>query len=321
VPALLLVLVVLLYAVLLSNGLYARLHKHPLGRLFGDAGSVDTFTPEVWSKKLLSSLKKALVYGGPGVVNHDYEGEITDQGDTVHINSVSRPTIGTYTKGATSIVPEQLTTAERSLIIDQSKYFAFEVDDIDRRQNAADILPEAMVEAAYALADVADQFIESLSTGVVSANALGTIAVPVGTATNAYDLVLVPLKVALDNANVPTTGRYVVVPPWFHGRLLLDARFIKVNEAGDAGQALRNGMVGRAAGFDILMSNNAPLVTGDDYRVLAGHPMAISYAEQINKTEAYRPQDSFSDAVKGLHLYGGKLVRPYAIATAVASQT
>lgn len=282
--------------------------------------AITRFRPQIWSAQLLVSLKKTMVYGGPGIVNRDYEGEISAAGDTVKITSISRPTIGTYVPNVTKITPEQLTDAQRNLVIDQSKYFAFEVDDVDARQAKGNVMPEAMNEAAYALADVADQYIASLYTGVATANNLGTISVTAATPTDAYDKVLVPLKVTLDDANVPTNGRYVVVPPWFHGRLLLDSRFIKINEAGTS-EGLRNGMVGRAAGFDILLSNNAPNPSGDDYVVQAGTPMAISYAEQINKTEAYRPQDSFADAVKGLHLYGAKLTRPEAIAVATASMT
>jgi hypothetical protein len=80
-------------------------------------------------------------------------------------------------------------------------------------------------------------------------------------------------------------------------------------------------MVGRAFGFDIYMSNNVVNTTGDDYRVCAGYPGAISFASQINKVEAYRPQSSFSDALKGLSLYGAKLVRPSGVATLIASIT
>ncbi|MDF1596955.1 MAG: P22 phage major capsid protein family protein [Acidimicrobiia bacterium] len=282
--------------------------------------SLATFIPEIWSKLLLASLKKSLVYAAPGVVNRDYEGEISEQGDTVTINSISRPTIGTYVKGSTTITPEQLTTAQRKLIVDQSKYFAFEVDDVDKRQAAGDVIPEAIVEAAYGLRDVADQYVVSLYTGVVAANDLGTIAVVAATPTNAYDLVLVPLMVALDDASVPKEGRYVVIPPWFHGRLLRDDRFVRADASGGT-EALRNGFIGRASGFDIRMSNNTPNPVGDDNVVLAGFPGAISFAEQINKVEAYRPEDSFSDAVKGLHLYGAKLVRPNGIAIATVSPT
>ena len=96
--------------------------------------------------------------------------------------------------------------------------------------------------------------------------------------------------------------------------------FARVDASGDS-QGLREGLVGRAFGFDVYVSNNCVNVTGDDYIVQAGVPGAISFAEQINKVEAYRPESSFSDALKGLHLYGAKLVRPDAIATLTASIT
>lgn len=281
--------------------------------------AITNFIPEVWSAQLLSSLKKSLVYGGPSVVNRNYEGEISDSGDTVRITSISRPTVATYTKNSTTITPETLTDANRSLLIDQSKYFAFEVDDIDLRQsrNGGALMSEAADEAAYALRDVADQYIAGLYTGADAGNALGTVAV---TSAALAVTQLINLKVKLDNANVPTEGRYVVVPPWYHGLLLASDTFVRVDASGSS-EALRNGMVGRAFGFDVLVSNNAPLVTGDDYAVLAGHPSAISFAEQIVKVEAYRPESAFSDAIKGLHVYGAKLVRPSAIATVVASIT
>jgi hypothetical protein len=126
--------------------------------------------------------------------------------------------------------------------------------------------------------------------------------------------------VKLDESNVPTEGRYCAIPPWAHGRLLIDGRFIKANEAAtDQGQ--RNGQVGRAAGFDILVSNNiqtnaAPggaTNTNTRYRVIAGHSIATTFADQVSKVEAYRPEDSFADAVKGLHLYGAKVFRPEAL--------
>lgn len=280
--------------------------------------SVDTFKPEVWAAALLASLKKRLVYGM--LVNRDYEGEISEFGDTVTINSISRPAIATYTPNSTTITPEQLTTAQRKLIVDQAKYFAFYIDDIDARQVRGDLIPAAMAESAYGLADVADQFIAALYTGVQAANALGTIAVVTGTPTNAYDLVLVPLKVKLDEANVPQEGRWCVIPPWFHGRLLRDDRFIRADAAGRAA-ASASGFVGEAAGMQIHVSNNTPAPGGDDNVVIAGTNGAISFAQQISKVEAYRPEDGFEDAVKGLSLYGGKLVRPDGIATCQASQT
>lgn len=284
--------------------------------------AITRFRPEIWSAQLLVGLRKSLVYGGPGIVNRDYEGEIRQAGDTVRITSISDPTINDYVANSTTIVPETLTDAQRTLLIDQCKYFAFEVDDVDARQAIGNVIPEAMSRAAYKLADIADQFIAGLYTGVQSAN-IATAVTSIVAATDttwhlAYDAVLVPLKVVLDEANVPTMGRYVVIPPWLHGIMLRDPRFVRVDESGTS-EGLRNGQVGRAAGFDILLSNNVP-VNGAVYTVQAGISTAITMAEQINKTEAYRPQDSFGDAVKGLALYGAKLIRPDCIATCAVTK-
>lgn len=319
-PALL-VAVFVAYAI--AHRLTARLLGLDLGGVArGDAGGIDTFVPEVWARKLLQATRKRLVYASPAVCNRDYEGEIAEAGDTVTINSVSDPTIGTYTPGTTSIVPEQLTTAQRKLVVDQAKYFAIEVDDVDARQAAGNVLAEGMSRGGYKLADTQDQYVEALArAGVASANALGTVAAVAATPEDFYDDVLVPLSVLLDEADVPSEMRYCIIPPWCHGRLLRDDRFIRSDATGDATAASRTGMIGEAAGFTLYKSNNAPLITGDDYGVLAGHPAAITCADQVNKTEAYRPEDSFSDAVKGLHLYGAKVTRPDHIATAAVSQT
>jgi N4-gp56 family major capsid protein len=281
------------------------------------------FRPEIWSANLLVALRKTLVYAGPGVVNRDYEGEISEAGDTVRITSISDPTIGTYVPNSTTITPEELTDAQRTLLIDQVKYFAFKVDDVDQRQAKGNVIPEAISRAAYKLADTMDQFVAGLYTGIQSANVVGSTGSPVATNTtpaNVYDLVLVPLMVKLDEANVSREGRYVIVPPSVHGQLLRDSRFIKLNESGTQ-EGLRNGMVGRAAGFDIMVSNNTPNPTGAVRVVQAGVQAALSFAEQINKTEAYRPEGGFSDAIKGLALYGSKLVRPEAAAIAYVDPT
>jgi N4-gp56 family major capsid protein len=276
-----------------------------------------TFIPEVWSATMLTSLKKELVFAGPDVANRNYEGDIRNMGDTVRVRSMGRPTVASYVKGSTSIVPEQLTDAQRSLVIDQAKYFAFEVDDIDTAQSPGGELDEGLTEAVYALRDVADQYVAGFYSQAASANAIGTVSVT--TAALAYTQIR-RLKVALDKANVPQEGRYVIVPPWYHGLLLEDARFVDASSYGSTVPIL-NGEVGRALGFKVLMSNNVVNTTGDDWAVMAGIPGAIAFAEQINKVETYRPQDSFSDAVKGLHVYGAKVMRPDALATVIASES
>lgn len=288
---------------------------------------VTTFVPEVWSPVLLESLKKAQVFASERIVNRDYEGEIKQAGDVVHINSVSRPTISSYTVN-TAITVENLTTADRTLVVDQQKYFAFAVDDVDKRQAASgpNLLGGGITEAAYGMSDDSDKFIAGLYTSVQTANRVNNgTAVAVTTGDIAYTQ-LTQLKRKADEANIPTMGRWLVVPPWYHA-LLLDTNKFAANPAysGAVGatveNALINGFVGKAAGFDIYMSNNAVLVTGDDYACLGGVTSAISFAEQINEVEAYRLQSYFGDAVRGLHLYGAKVVRPDALVYLLASQT
>ena len=273
----------------------------------------------VFARELQSSLKKALVFAGPQAVNRNYEGEIRQTGDSVRIRSISRPTIAAYTKNVTTITPETLTDAERTLLINQANYFAFEIDDVDMAQvqNGGGLMSEAALESAFGLADVADLYVAGLYTGAAAANKITTTAIT--TAALAVTG-LINLKVKLDNANVPNQGRYVIVPSWYHGLLLQSNNFISVSDSGTS-EALRNGNVGRAFGFDIFVSNNVTLVTGDDYLVSAGYTGAITFASQINKVESYRPEDAFSDALKGLNLFGAKLVRPSGIATLVASIT
>lgn len=278
--------------------------------------AVDSFIPEVWSAELLTTLDESYVLAAPGAVNRDYEGEITRAGDTVHIGSLTDPTVSNYVKNVTVIDPQTLTTTDQTLLIDQSKYFAFEVDDIDRRQamNGGALLTTAARRAAVKLQELADTFVGTLMT----TNA-GTV-LPAGGAASAEDAfrILIRLKVSLDNQNVPQAGRWIAVTPEFYSLLLRDNRFIDASASGTT-DALRNGIVGRALGFDVRVSTNlpagtaatAPAVSGF---VIAGHAMATTFAEQISKTEAYRPDNAFSDAVKGLHLYGAKVVRPEALA-------
>lgn len=278
--------------------------------------AVDTFIPEVWRAELLTTLDENYVLAAPQATNRDYEGTIANAGDTVHIGTLTDPTVSTYTKNVTTIDPQTLTTTDQSLVIDQSKYFAFEVDDVDQRQaqNGGALLTTAARRAAVKLQELADTYIGTLMT----TNA-GTIlaAQDVATAAAAY-AVLVRLKVALDRANVPQSGRWVAVSPEFYGLLLMDARFTDASAYGQGG-VVSNGLVGRALGFDVRVSTNLPAGTAGTLPevsswIIAGHQMATTFAEQINKTEAYRPDNSFSDAIKGLHLYGAKVVRPEALA-------
>ncbi len=282
--------------------------------------AINNFIPAVWSGRLLENLRKALVYGQEGVINRDYQGEISDVGNTVKINAIGAVTVFNYVKNTNMPAAQDLTDSQLSLLIDQAKAFNFQVDDVDRVQQTPKVTDAAMREAAYALRDAADQYIASLYTGVQAGNTIGDDTTPVvPTATTAYER-LVDLSVILDEDNVPSEGRTVVVPPWFHGLLLKDDRFVKAGTP-TTDQVLRNGVVGEAAGFQVLKSNNVPNTTGTKYKIIASHPVAWSYAEQIAHIEAYRPELRFADAVKGLHLYGAKVVRPAGLAVMTANKS
>lgn len=273
--------------------------------------ALSNFIGTVWAANLLQALEKNLVYGSAIVVNRDYEGTIQGVGDTVKISSVGDPTIGTYTKNTDISAPETLTDATRSLVIDQAKFFNFQVDDIDKAQGASGVMAEAIRRAGYKLRDTADQYIAAQMIAGATTSPIGTTGAPVSiTAANAYET-LVRASIRLDTQNVAAEDRWAVVPGWFAGVLATDARFI--GDTGSNGSVLQNGRVGRAAGFDILTSNNVPVSTST--RILAGTRDAVSYAESIpaNDVEAYRPEKRFGDAVKGLHVYGAKVVRPEAI--------
>lgn len=300
--------------------------------------SVLAFKPEIWSKVILAALQKNLVFGGPGIANADYEGEISGPGNVVHITQFGDPTITTYTPGAT-LTYQALSDAGLDLNIDQAKSFSFSVDDVDRRQAAGDMQSYLEERASYKLADVADQYIAGLYTGVSSTNIVASSGTSSLTGTaNAifpqvyssttpadfYQKVLLPLKVLLTQSNIPMAGRYVVVPPWAEALLEQTQAFIAITDMrGEASQVFQTGMIGRCAGFDVYVSNNAVETnatagtTVNGYWIVqAGHPMAVTYAEQIVQTEALRLQTTFADGVRGLHVYGAKLVRPDAIAVA-----
>lgn len=285
--------------------------------------AVTTFIPELWNARLLYALEKAHV--ATNLVNRNYEGEISNHGDTVHINTIGAITVKSYTKNTDIDAPETLTTTDQTLVIDQAKYFNFQVDDVDKVQAAGELVDTAMGRAAYALADVSDAYLLGvIAAGAAAGNTIGSAAAPIAlTASNVYENI-VKLKTKLDKANVPNTGRTIVVPPDVHSLLLLDDRFAKSTAA--AGQeALINGLVGRIAGFDVYMSNNVKTGTGTDtgktpyFEITAQITDATTYAEQIIKTEAYRMESRFADAVKGLHVYGAKVTDGTKIAKILAS--
>jgi len=267
--------------------------------------AITQMLPSIWSARILAKLEKNLVFAQPGVVNRDYEGDIRAAGDRVHIHSFNDLTIGTYTKNSTTISYEQLTDTRVTLLIDQSKYFAFKIDDIDAAQMQPKLIDAAADRAAYQLAEDSDSYIAGLYSGASTASPDNTIETTQFTASNVYQK-LVDLSVLMDNVNLPAEGRFVIVPPWVKGLLLQNSTFVTASQP----SVVLNGQVGQIAGLNVLVSNNvkttgsAPVVS----HMMAGHPSAIAYAEQIVNVEGLRLEGSFADAVRGLHLYGAKVL-------------
>jgi P22 coat protein - gene protein 5 len=276
--------------------------------------------PTLWSARLLANLQKALVFAQEGVINRDYEGEIRQMGDKLRISQIGVVTVDTYTKNTAIPEPQILDDSQTTLEITQARYFNFMIDDIDRAQQNPDVMDAALAKAAYHLAEKADTFLATNAFLAPPENLIGTDLAPITDldgAGKAYEY-LVDLGLRLTESNVPYGERWVVLPPWYVALLRKDARFIHSGTAaGDA--LLRNGQIGMAAGFTVLESNNVAVST-DKFKIMAGYQGAITYAEQINSVEAYRPERRFADAVKGLHLYGSKLIQPRGIAVLTATR-
>lgn len=288
--------------------------------------SVESFIPELWAAKLLEGYDENLVYAQPSIANRDYEGEIQNQGDTVHINSIGDPGVRKYTR-ADEITFDDLGTTDQSLVIDQGDYFAFYVNDVDKVQAKGELGGPALTRASLQLRRESDKFAGGLlKAGAHASNQLGRQKIVSGGTQmagsgqiTAYD-VLVELGLKLDNQDAPEEGRYVVVDPGFIAAIAKDDRFIRVDASGSS-EVLRNGVLFRAAGFDIMKTTAVPTVGGagaakDDKVLIAGVPGAFTFANQILKTEAGRREKGFDDFVKGLNVYGAKVTIPEGIATA-----
>lgn len=282
--------------------------------------ALNNFIPAIWSRALLENLRNDLVFGQPGIINRDYEGDIRGAGSSVKIHNLGAVTISDYTKNTDLSAPETLTDAETILSIDQSRSFNMQIDDVDQAQQVPKVMEGAMREAAYALANDLDSYLAGLHAGVGITTGFGDDTTPiVPSSTTAYEY-LADAYTALDEANCPPQGRWVIVPPWYHGLLRKDARFVSYGT--DRNRAtLQNGVIGEAAGFNVLVSNNVDNTAGAKYKVMFGHPSAWTLAMQIEKVEAYRPPLRFADAVKGLNVYGAKIVRSGIIGTMTASKS
>lgn len=283
--------------------------------------SVSNFIPAIWANEVQTELSKNLVYAG--LCNRDYEGEISNFGDTVKINQIADPVIGTYTK-YTDITFNKLSDAQTELKIDQAKYFTIAIDDIDEAQTKPKLMATAAQRAAYGLGDTLDQYIAALYA-YAGVSGVGTSGSPIDvTSANVDEFFLLAGKVMSD-AKIPKMGRVAVIPPWITEKIALAGISLRTDNLDYFDNSfMGTSYVGRAFGFDMFESQNvsvATAATGAGTRVMCFTREAITLAEQIVKVEAIRPEKQFGDVLKGLHVYGAKVVRPDMLLTAFADYT
>lgn len=297
------------------------------------------FQAEIYSQKVLKFFRRASVV--EDITNTDYAGEIENYGDTVRIIKEPTVSISAYTRGAV-VTPQDLADDEITLEVDQAQAFAFKVDDIEERQSHVNFEAMATSSGAFSLKRNYDKNVLQAmldgagikgASGSINTDAnLGTAGSPVTvTGSDAGDDVVNLMALMarkLDEQDVPEENRWFVAPPRVYENLYkAGAKIVEVQVTGDDTSPLRNGLVTnqKIMGFTLYKSNalrqSADATTTTDMVevsgvgtgenvVLAGHISACATANSIAKTEVIRDPDSFADVVRGLHVYGRKVLRP-----------
>ena len=293
------------------------------------------FLPKVYSKQVLNFFRKASV--AEAITNTDYAGEIANFGDTVRIIKEPVISVDQYERGQ-DITATKLTDQEVTLIVDIANAFKFIVDDIETQMSHVNFRDVATSSAAYALRDAFDTgVIATMFSGVSSSspdhvlgsdNATdlaagtfdGTGNLDIGFGTDEHDPIDVMAKMArlLDEQNVPEEGRWFLASPDFYEVLSHSAsKLLSVDY--NAGQgSIRNGLVssGKLRGFNMYKTNNIADTSNAAGKCLAGHISSTATAQTITSTEVLRDPDSFGDIVRGLHVYGAKVLRGEALVSA-----
>jgi hypothetical protein len=270
------------------------------------ATSEVNFIPEVFSKLLQAKFYSKSIL--PEISNTDYEGEISGQGDKVTVRTVPAVTINDY---AGTITTQELTTAKVEMNIDKAKYYSFKVDDVLSAQADINMLEAASTDASEGMRiAVETDVLSSAVTGATTIGAQTTI-----TSSNILEEILT-LSKTLDELNIPEEGRFIVLSPEFIS-MLKQSELRQAYLTGDATSPLRNGLVGMVDRFKVFQSNMVytPAAGGDAgyTHVLAGHPKALSFASQFTNTETVRMESTFGDQVRGLKVYGSKVIVPNAL--------
>ena len=271
------------------------------------------FIPELWSTKIVELAHKSCVM--LQCVNRDYEGEIRQKGDTVHIRSFSAMTITDYDGSIEDAAYATPTPVEQELVIDQAKMWGLKIDDITKAQSDINILTGYSKEAAQAIEETIDTFLLAKHADVPAGNTIGTVTTAIGlTKDNVYSY-MVDLAEKLETANA--TGKpFVVINPKIKALVLKSPEFIHATQMGD--NVLRKGAIGEIAGMDVLVPTNFVAVSSKCY-ILAGTNEAITFANQLVKTETLKDKSFIGDLVRGLHVYGAKTVKATSLAKIIAT--
>jgi hypothetical protein len=292
------------------------------------------FIPEIWSGKLIENFYDATVLAA--ISNTDYEGEIRGQGDTVNIRTTPNITIRPYVKGQ-NLVVENPDKPKIQLVIDKGEYFSCVEDDIDRVQSDIKLMDMWSKDASEQMKIRIDQRVltdmlpdvaasnKGAAAGVVSAAFnLGTTAAPLtvtkdgaGGTTSVIDL-LVDMGTVLDEANCPEQGRFVVIPARMAG-LIKKSELKDASLTGDGTTIIRNGRLGMIDRFTLYVSHNLKIDSGGKYNLIAGTKMGLTFASQMTEMETLRSQTTFGNIIRGLQVYGYKVVKPEALVHTVAT--
>ncbi len=275
------------------------------------------FVPQVWSRRIRQNINQVNVALAV-MTNSDYSGEIASAGDTVQVRTFGSVTVQDYARG-TPISAEALVPVKETLTINNSKYFAFDVDSLDVAQNDINAIEGYTGRAGVALANAIDSYVFSFGQSGNALNTIGTAASPISitkdTDTTSTYQQLVYANKRLDQLNVPANGRWCIVTPFFKSLIMQSTTyFIRSTDLGDAiinsshlqvADASRLGFFGQAAGFDMYMSNNLPS-NGTYWANLYGQGKRVCYAAQIppSTMEALRLETTFATRVRGLLLQG-----------------
>ena len=301
------------------------------------------FAPEIFSQKVLKFFRRASVV--EDITNTDYAGEIENFGDTVRIIKEPTITVSSYTRGSV-VNAQDLADDQITMVVDNANAFAFKIDDIEERHSHVNFEALATSSGAFALkrkydanvlqaisdgAGLAGADDASLSGGLTTTNsALGTASAPINVETDDAGINLMLLMArTLDDQSVPEENRWFVAPPIFYEKMFQAGNKIaEVQVTGDASSPLRNGLAipGTLAGFRCYKSTALNSTAGTDQVtltgvatdaseniILAGHMSSTSTASHIAKTEVVRSTESFSDVIRGLHVFGRKVLRPEAV--------